>query len=106
MLFETKKKAETFISFNSKDIAEGTGYKPERSYFCAYCGGWHITSHKKQLEIKSRTDKLLDLYGREKNKKKVPKIKKRIQTHEEIQKSVSQAYKKELERELEPITNS
>jgi len=46
MLFETEKKAETFIKFNSDEIAEETGYKPERSYFCTYCGGWHITKER------------------------------------------------------------
>ena len=100
MLFETQKKADTFMEFNSKEIVEETGYKPERSYYCAYCGGWHVTSNKEQLDIKSRTEKVLDSYKQEKKQKTELKIKKQIQTKEEIQKSVLQAHKKELEREL------
>jgi hypothetical protein len=104
MLFETKKKADTFMEFNGVEIAEETGYKPERSYYCAYCGGWHVTSNKEQLDIKSRTEKILDSYKHEKKQKTASKVKKRIQTKEEIQKSVFQAHKKELERELEAYT--
>ena len=69
MLFETEKKAETFIKFNSSEIEEEAGYKPERSYFCAYCGGWHVTSQKEYLTIKSRTEKVLDLYEQIKEKR-------------------------------------
>lgn len=101
MLFETKKKADTFMEFNGVEIAEETGYKPERSYYCVYCGGWHVTSNKEQLDIKSRTEKILDSCKHEKKQNTASKIKKRIQTKEEIQKSVFQAHKKELERELE-----
>jgi hypothetical protein len=68
MLFESEKKAETFIKFNSGEIEEEAGYKPERSYFCTYCGGWHVTSQKGDLDIKSRTEKILDLYGQEQEK--------------------------------------
>jgi len=69
MLFETEKKANTFIKFNSEEIEEETGYKPERSYFCTFCSGWHVTSQKEYLVIKSRTEKILDLYEQEKEKK-------------------------------------
>ena len=68
MLFETEKKAENFIKFNSDAIAEETGYKPERCYFCTYCDGWHVTSQKEYWAIKSRTEKILDLYEQEKEK--------------------------------------
>ena len=33
MLFETEKKAETFIKFNSDEIEEESGYKPEDVIF-------------------------------------------------------------------------
>ena len=46
MLFETEKKATTFIKFNGEDIEKESGFKPERSYFCTFCGGWHVTSKK------------------------------------------------------------
>ena len=62
MLFETEKKAEYFIKFNKDEIEEETGYKPERTYFCIACNGWHITSQKDDLHKKSRTEKVEDLY--------------------------------------------
>lgn len=71
MLFETEKKAETFIKFNSGEIEKESGYKPERSYFCTYCGGWHVSSQKEYWAIQSRTEKVLDLYEQEKEKKAV-----------------------------------
>lgn len=69
MLFETEKKADTFIKFNGEDIEKESGFKPERSYFCTYCGGWHVTSKKEFLNIKSRTEIVLDIYNEEKLKK-------------------------------------
>ena len=44
ILFETEKKARTFIKFNQKEILEETGYAPIRVYYCKYCGGYHTTS--------------------------------------------------------------
>lgn len=73
MLFETEKKAEAFIKFNGDEIEKETGYKPERIYFCDYCNGWHTTSKKEYLIIKSRTEKVLDLYRVEKEKKELKK---------------------------------
>jgi len=103
MLFETKKKADTFIAFNREEIAGEKGYKPERSYFCPYCGGWHVTSHKEQLSIQSRTERVIDLYNRENEKKAVSKIKKQIQTRGETQDIVYQAHRKELEALAKPL---
>ena len=65
MLFETQLKADNFIKFNSNDILEETGKAPIRSYYCEFCGGYHVTSntseeigerlnqnyHKKMVEI-------------------------------------------------------
>ena len=67
MLFETQPKADNFIKFNSNDILEETGKAPIRSYYCEFCGGYHVTSntseeigerldqnyHKKMVEISS-----------------------------------------------------
>ena len=69
MLFETEKKATTFIKFNGDDIEKESGFKPERSYFCTFCGGWHVTSKKEFLNIKSRTEIVLDIYNEERRKK-------------------------------------
>lgn len=103
MLFETEKKAENFIKFNSEEIEEETGYKPERSYFCVYCGGWHVTSNKEQLDIKSRTDKVLDLYEREKKQKAEAKAKALTLKREKAQEAIMLAQKQELERELNAL---
>ena len=88
MLFETKKKADTFIKFNSLDIEKETANKPERSYFCTYCGGWHTTSKQEFLSIKSRTEKVLNLYEQEKERDKERKI-----LNAEIRKNLHMKYK-------------
>jgi hypothetical protein len=88
MLFETEKKAATFIKFNGDDIEKESGVKPERSYFCTYCGGWHVTSKKEFLNIKSRTEIVLDIYNEEKRKKAEQK---------EIRALLVEEKKKELE---------
>ncbi|MDO4202540.1 MAG: hypothetical protein Q4D25_10575 [Bacteroidales bacterium] len=44
MLFESQSKADNFIKFNGEDILEETGRKPVRSYYCEFCGGYHVTS--------------------------------------------------------------
>lgn len=44
MLFESEEKANSFIRFNSAEIMELNGKAPMRSYYCRFCGGWHITS--------------------------------------------------------------
>ena len=66
MLFESEKKADTFMKFNSSDIEEETGYSPTRSYYCVYCGGFHVTS-KAKLSIVER-ERNLDSYSIHKQK--------------------------------------
>lgn len=44
MLFESEQKADNFIRFNAEAVAEATGKAPVRSYYCALCCGWHVTS--------------------------------------------------------------
>lgn len=44
MKFETEKKAENFIKFNSSEI--DTGDAKLRVYYCTTCGGYHITKAK------------------------------------------------------------
>ncbi len=45
MLFETEAKADNFIRFNKEDFEKERRRVPARSYYCALCGGWHITSN-------------------------------------------------------------
>lgn len=45
MLFESKEKADNFIRFNSDEMVAETGKAPVRSYYCALCCGWHVTSN-------------------------------------------------------------
>ena len=59
MLFETEKKAANFIAFNQEKISQESEYAPQRSYFCLFCGGWHITSIKEEFG-KSKNEKLLE----------------------------------------------
>lgn len=46
MLFESKEKADNFIKFNSDEMVSETGKAPVRSYYCALCCGWHVTSNR------------------------------------------------------------
>lgn len=45
MLFETQSKANNFMKFNSEGILEENGKAPVRSYYCEFCGGYHVTSN-------------------------------------------------------------
>jgi|GEM_PF-6320245 len=98
MLFETEKKAETFIKFNSSEIEEEVGYKPERVYFCIYCGGWHVTSQKEDWSIKSPTEEILELYQQEKEEEALMKAK--LQALKKEEKALLLARKKEEEKAL------
>lgn len=68
MLFETEKKADTFIKFNSEDIESESGFSPNRSYYCIFCNGWHVTSKKESINIKSKTERVLEMYKQDKEK--------------------------------------
>ena len=70
IFFETENKANLFIKFNANEIEENSGYKPERSYFCSYCCGWHVTSKREAYNIKSKTDVILSKYNEDLEKKK------------------------------------
>ena len=73
MLFETEKKADTFIKFNSLEIETEAGYSPTRSYFCIACNGWHITSKSENINIKSKTEKIVESYHLDKERNKTEK---------------------------------
>lgn len=66
MLFETEKKANTFLKFNAGVIEEESGKRPIRSYFCQSCCGWHITSQEDKPKHISRTEKVINLYNKAK----------------------------------------
>ena len=65
MLFETEKKANLFIKFNSEEIESESGYSPIRVYFCITCNGWHVTSKEERLNMVSKTEHLLNLFTNE-----------------------------------------
>jgi len=90
MLFETEKKANNFIKFNSEEIEEESGFKPERSYFCIACNGWHVTHHKEDLSFKSITEKF---FGSSHDKEE-----QKTSEEEEEQKALLLAQKEEEER--------
>ena len=77
MLFETKEKADNFIKFNGDEIEEDSGFKPERSYFCIACNGWHLTHIKENWNLKSTTERILDFQRKQKEEKTLTKARKK-----------------------------
>ncbi len=73
MKFETEKKANNFIKFNSEEIEAETGVSPNRCYYCLYCIGWHVTSRKEKINAKSKTELVLEQYEQKKEKLKQDK---------------------------------
>jgi hypothetical protein len=73
MLFDTEKKAQNFIRFNNEEIQAESGYSPERSYYCLFCGGWHITSIKREIGL-SKNEQMFEQYKQEKDKVSVAKM--------------------------------
>jgi len=71
MLFETEKKANTFIKFNSEEMESESGYSPVRSYYCISCNGWHVTSRKVAFNIKSKTEIVLEQYRHDKEQRAI-----------------------------------
>ena len=74
ILFETEKKANLFLQYNSDDIAHSNRYgkKPVRSYYCKVCGGWHVTSVKENLyQDYSLTDRVVSSYHQDELNKKI-----------------------------------
>ncbi len=71
MVFETEKKANTFMRFNSEEIKELTGICPVRSYYCMYCNAWHVSSSRVSARnyVKSKTEIVIELYKKDLEKK-------------------------------------
>lgn len=96
MLFETEKKALTFIKFNGQEMIEETGYAPTRAYFCIACNGYHVTSSSHNLNIKSPTEKIVedfkDVAGKQKiqNEKHKALKKERDAEHSRILQSINE----------------
>lgn len=61
MLFETEKKALTFIRFNAEEIAShnADGKAPSRAYYCVACLGWHTTGSLEPPTHSSRVEQYL-----------------------------------------------
>ena len=47
-----------------EEIKKESGYSPQRSYYCMFCDGWHITSKEKQLTLTTK-EKLVKRYIQE-----------------------------------------
>ena len=64
MLFDTEAKARNFIKFNGEEITDDTSKL--RVYWCAACGGYHISSHEhKKSDDGRRTKNLIKAYERQ-----------------------------------------
>jgi hypothetical protein len=74
MLFETERKADNFIKFNSEEIHEETGYSPQRSYYCLFCGGWHVTSLKEKMGLSKKEQLFEEIQQQKKGNPKEPQI--------------------------------
>ncbi len=84
MLFETKEKADRCIKFNEKEIRKnGTKkFKKLRSYYCPFCGGWHIThanlNFKERKERDQKVESMIQSARRINNIKIVKKNNKNV----------------------------
>ena len=56
MLFETESKANNFIKFNASEFDDDRKV-PVRSYYCAFCGGWHVTSLEEGEQSKASEER-------------------------------------------------
>lgn len=81
MVFETEKKAQNFMKFNNQNF-DNTEIVPVRAYYCAACGGWHVTKRKTWNKYKEDpTEKLVRAYKNVTEKK--PKQPKEVRKVEE-----------------------
>jgi len=65
LLFETEKKAQTFIKFNGDEV-NPDGTRELRPYYCPACCGYHISSKPYRGNYEGRTDRLIERYYRDK----------------------------------------
>jgi hypothetical protein len=84
MVFETERKANTFIKFNSDEIEIETGHAPTRGYFCIACNGWHVTSKNEVLNIKSKTEIVLEEFEQKRKLEEIRRKEIQIKKKEEL----------------------
>lgn len=73
ILFETKEEADRFIVYNSQEILFQHRKAPVRSYFCAMCCGYHVTSNpslEEGEELDARVEEKLRWLEDEKERKR------------------------------------
>lgn len=75
LLFESEKKALNFIKFNSDEIFHETGKRPTRAYYCEVCGGYHVTSFSQPRKVYDKTERVIEMYNKEKEWKKLKLVK-------------------------------
>lgn len=66
LVFESEKKAMTFIKFNGDEILKESGRKPVRAYYCECCGGYHVTSNENINQRYDRTNHIIEVYHQNK----------------------------------------
>lgn len=81
IFFETKEEADRFITYNSEEILSQCRKAPVRSYYCAMCCGYHVTSNP-SLEEGEELDaqvqeKLRRLEDEEERKRQIAELKER-----------------------------
>lgn len=67
MLFETERKAEDFLRWNSGEIPGGDKL---HTYYCKACCGWHLTHVQHREEYDSRMDERISVYRESKSGQK------------------------------------
>ena len=109
MKFDTEKKAENFIKFNGGEI--DTNGQELRVYYCAACGGYHITKTKlsrfymnldKSLGSTSSDIQALEVYDRLKKKFKNKREAIKEVSGEDLEKEVKEKVIKKI-KEANPI---
>lgn len=75
MIFETETKANTFIKFNSDEIARESGYAPVRAYHCLACNAWHLTSSREVKNLPNKTELAIAAFSQAKVQKAEQKVK-------------------------------
>ena len=88
-LFESEKKANNFIKFNSEEILEQGEKTPVRSYYCLSCGGWHVTSKTTTYDAPTRSERIIN----------------KIKEDNKIRQEVLKTYKKKIQDAKERICN-